>query len=140
MKTSDRDRRDFGGNREIAIQRDGEKCVTCGMTRDEHRAKYGGKDITVDHIDGSGMSKPKHLKNNALSNLQTLCLGCHGRKDSRLVVKLTPEDVRDIRMFASHGMRLIAIHKCYQMLSDKTIVDVARRRSWKHITDYSLNT
>jgi len=71
----------FGGNREIAIQRDGEKCIKCGLTRDEHRVKYG-RDITVDHMDGMGNGVPKELKNNDLSNLQTLCLGCHASKDN----------------------------------------------------------
>lgn len=69
----------FGGNREIVIQRDGEKCVECGMTRAEHQAKYG-KDITVDHIDRRGKNVPLAQKNNSLDNLQTLCLPCHGRK------------------------------------------------------------
>lgn len=71
----------FGGNREIAIQRDGEKCVECGMTREEHRQTFS-RDITVDHIDGNGRYAPKALKNNALENLQTMCLPCHGRKDT----------------------------------------------------------
>lgn len=72
----------FGGNREAVIQRDGEKCVDCGMTRQEHKEKYGF-DITVDHIDGKGSKTPLHLKNNEMSNLQTLCSSCHGSKDSR---------------------------------------------------------
>lgn len=70
----------FGSNREKAIQRDGEKCVVCGMTRIEHR-KLFGRDITVDHIDGNGSNNHKSTKNNKLENLQTLCTKCHGRKD-----------------------------------------------------------
>jgi 5-methylcytosine-specific restriction endonuclease McrA len=70
----------FGGNREKAIQRDGEKCVKCGMTREEHKIKYG-VDITVDHIDGNGKNTPKEKKNNDMSNLMTLCKKCHGKKD-----------------------------------------------------------
>lgn len=70
----------FGGNREKAIQRDGEKCVLCGMTRKEHRSKYG-RDITVDHINGKGRNTPKEKRDNRLENLQTLCLRCHGLKD-----------------------------------------------------------
>jgi hypothetical protein len=51
------------------------------MTRAEHHDKYG-RDITVDHIDGAGRYTPKEEMNNDLDNLQTLCLACHGRKDS----------------------------------------------------------
>ena len=44
----------YGGNRELAIQRDGEKCIKCGITRQEHKKKIG-KDLAVDHINGKGM-------------------------------------------------------------------------------------
>lgn len=71
----------FGGNREEAIQRDGEKCMACGMTRAQHIEKYG-RDITVDHIDGNGRYTPRPERNNDLSNLMTLCLYCHGKKDA----------------------------------------------------------
>lgn len=63
----------FGGNREKVIVRDGEKCVRCRLTRQEHRHLYGG-DLTVDHIDGN-------RNNNVLNNLLTLCRKCHGIKD-----------------------------------------------------------
>jgi 5-methylcytosine-specific restriction endonuclease McrA len=68
----------FGGMREAIIQRDGEQCVNCGMTREEHRERFG-RDITVDHIDGHGRNSI--VKNNDEANLQTLCLPCHGSKD-----------------------------------------------------------
>lgn len=71
-------KKQFNGKREDVIKRDGGVCVQCGMTRDEHRESYG-RDITVDHIDGSGCNT--EVKNNQLSNLQTLCLKCHGYKD-----------------------------------------------------------
>lgn len=61
----------FGGLREIAILRDGEKCVECGMTRKEHIAKWG-KDLHVNHKD--------HTKVNSLENLETLCIRCHAKK------------------------------------------------------------
>lgn len=71
----------FGGLREQVIQRDGEKCVGCGMTRQEHRDRWD-RDITVDHIDKQG----RYVKeqNNTLQNMQTMCLPCHSRKDAKL--------------------------------------------------------
>lgn len=70
----------FSGNREKAIMRDGGKCISCGITREEHIRKYGF-DITVDHIDGNGRYNDKSLRNSILENLQTLCVSCHGKKD-----------------------------------------------------------
>lgn len=73
-------RKRYGGNREIVIQRDGEICQLCGMSRKEHREKYG-RDIVVDHIDGSGGNNKydsiKRKRNNSLDNLRTLCLVCN---------------------------------------------------------------
>lgn len=89
------DRYRFGGNRETAILRDGSRCVKCGMSRDEHKEKFG-RDITVDHIDGKGLRSPVHLKNNEFSNLQTLCLPCHASKDNKQN-KITKEQAINIR-------------------------------------------
>lgn len=61
------------GTRNRILARDMYKCMRCGLGRSSHKVKYG-RDITVDHIDGD-------RKNNGFDNLQTLCLGCHGRKD-----------------------------------------------------------
>jgi 5-methylcytosine-specific restriction endonuclease McrA len=80
----------FGGNREIVIQRDGEKCRRCGMTREEHY-KLFGRDITVDHINNLGRRTPVGLRDNSLNNLETLCLPCHGKKDHRKSKKLLAE-------------------------------------------------
>lgn len=85
----------FGGNREKAIQRDGEKCVKCGLSRSDHRDKYG-KDITVDHIDNNGIYKPADKRNNSLDNLQTLCIRCHVKKDNR-TNKISDLDAINIR-------------------------------------------
>jgi len=71
----------FGGNKMFALERDGFKCVLCGMTDKEHRSRWN-RGITVDHIDGNGRNS-KH-KNHELSNLQTLCCVCHGKKDIRM--------------------------------------------------------
>jgi hypothetical protein len=68
----------FGGLREQVIQRDKERCVECGMTREEHKSKWG-RDITVDHYDGNG--RYSNDPNNDINNLQTMCLKCHGKKD-----------------------------------------------------------
>lgn len=70
----------FGGNRQKVLERDGFKCVACGMTAKEHKRLYK-RIMTVDHID-------RNKQNHALTNLQTLCLPCHGRKDGK---KLLPE-------------------------------------------------
>ena len=80
----------FGGNREAVIQRDGERCVQCGMTREAHRAKYN-MDINVDHINGKGYNVPKEERDNRMENLQTLCSPCHCRKDIVRSPKLSRE-------------------------------------------------
>lgn len=125
----------FGGKREEVIQRDGEKCVKCGMTRAENRTKYG-KDITVDHVDGRGVNVPLAQKNNDLSNLQTLCSFCHGLKDGprRWKAQLVPEDIRDIRMFYARGMRIKDITAGYQMVSRASIDMIIHGHTWKWVT------
>jgi len=64
----------FGGMRESVIERDGEKCVICGITREAHRKLYG-RDIIVHHKDNSG--RRFKFANNTMDNLQTLCNSCH---------------------------------------------------------------
>lgn len=68
----------FAGQREQVFKRDNYRCVDCGMTMVQHRTKYK-KDLTINHIDGHGRNSPE--PNNAMSNLETLCLPCHGHKD-----------------------------------------------------------
>ncbi len=67
-------KRDFGGMRNVILERDGYRCVKCGMTREEHLTRWG-TDINVDH-------KNRDRKDNTLDNLQTVCLFCHGKKDN----------------------------------------------------------
>lgn len=87
--------RRFGGNREKAIKRDGEQCVKCKMTREDHKSKYG-RDITVDHINGLGRYTPNEERDNRLENLQTLCLPCHGFKDaSRRITNPVREELKE---------------------------------------------
>ncbi len=63
----------FGGNKYFVLERDGYKCIICGMTNDEHLLKYGRR-ITVNHINGD-------RSNNKMNNLETLCSKCHSSKD-----------------------------------------------------------
>lgn len=58
------DKKMFGGNREIALLRDGHKCLRCGTT----------EQIGVHHKDHSGK---KENPNHSLDNLETLCNTCH---------------------------------------------------------------
>ena len=67
-----------GGLRIKVLERDGYACVQCGMTAVEHRAKWN-RAITIDHVDGNGRYSKR--PNNKLSNLNTMCLSCHGAKD-----------------------------------------------------------
>lgn len=129
----------FGGNREATIQRDGERCVKCGMTRDDHRAKFG-RDITVDHIDGNGRHASSSERNNSLDNLQALCIPCHGKKDRarRGFVrqkKITIEDAKDIRSFAESGMSSTDIAKVYPIQAS-TIRHIVRGDIWKQARSF----
>lgn len=73
-----KDRSRFNGLREAVLMRDGFVCVLCAMTQEEHVAKWR-KSLTINHIDGIGRNNKQ--PNNDLSNLETLCLKCHGLKD-----------------------------------------------------------
>ena len=75
----------LGSVRKKVLERDKYKCVNCGMTDSQHRRRWN-RGITVDHIDGNG--RYSKIKNDKMSNLQTLCLPCHGRKDMLMTVEL----------------------------------------------------
>lgn len=61
--------------RTAALERDGGECVVCGMSRNEHRDKYG-KDIHVHHIQPiATFENPEEA--NELQNLVTLCYAHH---------------------------------------------------------------
>ena len=68
--------------REKVIQRDVEKCVKCGIGREEHKQRWN-QDLHVDHIDNYGRNVIKEAKNNNLENLQTLCIRCHRSKSAK---------------------------------------------------------
>ena len=61
--------------------RDDYRCQDCGMTNDEHIKKYQTW-LTLHHKDGKGRNFPKRERNNSPDNLITLCLPCHGKRDS----------------------------------------------------------
>lgn len=58
--------------REMAIQRDGERCILCGLTREEHH-EHVGQDLDVHHIVPTSEGGRKY----APENLATLCRACH---------------------------------------------------------------
>jgi hypothetical protein len=62
-----RDVKVFGGNREVAMQRAGQKCELCGIGRLEHQ-KQKDRDLTVIHLD----SKQDH----SVQNLSVVCYPC----------------------------------------------------------------
>jgi len=67
-------KKEYFKNRLNALKKDKHKCKICGMSSRQHFKTFG-IDITVDHINGN-------REDNNIKNLQTLCLICHGRKDS----------------------------------------------------------
>lgn len=132
------DKEHFGGNREIVIKRDGERCVKCGMSRQEHIERFG-RDITVDHIDGNGRNNPAQTKNNQLHNLQTLCLPCHGEKDiarrgwfSR--AGLAQQEVYEIKRLAQEGVLGIDIARIYHVSAD-TVSQIKNGKSHKTLVE-----
>lgn len=79
--------RNWGNQREKAIQRDNEKCQRCGMTREQHKEEYG-RDLDVDHLVPRRICKERYGNNfwkkaNKLVNLKTLCRECHGHIDKK---------------------------------------------------------
>jgi len=61
--------------RQEVIQRDNECCSKCGMTRGQHREKFG-QDLHVHHIEPL-REIGDYTKANKLDNLLTLCFRCH---------------------------------------------------------------
>jgi len=69
----------FGGQRQEILERDNWACQKCGMSQEQHILLFN-RGLTIDHIDGQGR-KSKN-PNNDPENLITLCLRCHGFKDT----------------------------------------------------------
>jgi hypothetical protein len=62
-----RDAKEFGGNREKAMERAGRKCESCGISRAEYK-KIKNQDLYVVHLEDK--------KNHDLNNLKVLCYTC----------------------------------------------------------------
>lgn len=109
--------RGAGGRRAEVLLRDGSACVKCGMTDADHKATWG-RPITIDHID-------RDRSNNDLSNLQTLCLRCHGAKDisPQLVVPQIPEKRGEILGLRNQG-------RTFQEIADATGFSIGGVWKW----------
>lgn len=133
----------FGGNREKTIIRDGGKCVKCGMNREDHQKRFS-RDITVDHINGRGRNTPTREQDNRLENLQTLCLECHGKKDTvraknRVIgirhwkSKLSDNQVKSMRIDYSSGEKTQQELANEYGVCQQTVSFAIRGVYWKHI-------
>ncbi len=102
-----------GGQRKQILERDGYRCVDCGMTDDEHKVRWK-RPITIDHVD-------KDRSNNSPDNLKTRCLTCHGRKDllPRLRVQRIHKHEATIRAARAAG-------KTYQSIADDIGFSIGR--------------
>ncbi len=84
LNRKSQDKKRFGGNREIVLNRDNWECQECGMTQEEHKFLFG-EGLTVDHKDKNGIYSKN--PNHSLDNLITLCIRCHIRKDTAMVMR-----------------------------------------------------
>ena len=116
----------FGGKREHVIKRDKSSCRLCGISKSDHNDTFG-RDITVDHINGD-------RSDNDSSNLMTLCLQCHGRKDIKKVrhYKLTENDATKIKALRGHDDMIDHLADKFNV-SKCTIRDIWVGRSWRNI-------
>lgn len=106
-----------GGNREIVLQRDGRKCVQCGLSEAQHLVNYG-RPITIDH-------KDRNRANNHIDNLQTLCLECHGRKD--ILPKLKERKLEPVK---NEIMDMRKSGKTYQSIADSLGFSIGAVHRW----------
>lgn len=142
-----------------AKKRDGNKCIICGITNEDHLDTYGNG-LHVNHI------IPFHnftdyKKANALSNLETLCVKHHGMREDRSNVqmcmdfsdgdkhqrirvgyaagskhpraKLTESDVIDILAMRSEGLSYADISDRYDAVSKSTISAICLGKTWNHV-------
>lgn len=106
-----------GKMRAEILSRDRNRCVSCGMTDEEHRQTWG-RPITIDH-------KDRNRKNNAAENLQTLCLRCHGKKDQipSLKKSKTSEFKETIILMRKRGV-------AYQSIANDVGLSIASVWKW----------
>jgi hypothetical protein len=105
--------------RAMVLNRDNNRCVVCGMTDEEHKAKWG-RPITVDHID-------RNRQHNTMDNLQTLCLHCHGAKDiSRELI--TPRTLPHKEQI----LTLRSIGATYRQIAASVGISVGAAHKWIH--------
>ena len=74
------DQRNFGGNREKAIAKAGNKCQLCGISREKSLSLYN-RDLFVIHLNGED--------NNELRNLFVSCKKCHPKVIQSLRKKIS---------------------------------------------------
>ncbi len=74
------DKKYFDGLREEILERDGYKCIKCGISQKEQLLK-NGRYLSIHHIDGKGSNVKK--PNNEKENLKTLCGSCHTKEHNK---------------------------------------------------------
>lgn len=109
----------------------GGKCKKCGS----------GRSLQFDHIDprkkkfniSDFLSFSKHETLNELKKCQVLCKRCHLKKTSKDMVilksKLSPRQVREIRMKHSRGISRSELAKQY-FVTYPTIRDIVLKITW----------
>jgi 5-methylcytosine-specific restriction endonuclease McrA len=92
--------------KERVRERDGHRCTDCGMTNEEHKARYKGKSLDVHRKQpGSAYTADGCL---------TLCRGCHNTRPkskpgenprSRSFVRIRPDIFAAMKALATAGKR-----------------------------------
>lgn len=106
-----------GKLRKRVLVRDRFRCVSCGMTDEEHRQRWN-RPITIDH-------KDRNRKNNSLENLQTLCLRCHGRKDLKTELR-----VPRVPLFKEKILAMRREHVPFQTIADSLGFSIGAIHKW----------
>lgn len=84
---------------------------------------------TLDHVcKNTSCVNPNHLRQ--MSRSENTSIGLRGSSSYR--TKLTEEDVTDIRIFYSNGIKNRDISRMYK-LTPASICDITSRRTWRHL-------